>query len=129
MTGPMTGTRFPTSGRFAVATKSPLTGILLTTTSSGFWGVELKRTGHDGIVFEGKAERPDAIIERITPQSLQEVIQALWGIDENCLRSLRVYKHEAFVREEARLVPIMRHKSFVSSNRQPALSESLNAEL
>jgi radical SAM family uncharacterized protein/radical SAM-linked protein len=58
----------------------------------------------------------------------QEVIQALWGIDENCLRSLRVYKHEAFVREEARLVPIMHHKPLVSSNRQLALSEPLNPE-
>jgi aldehyde:ferredoxin oxidoreductase len=53
MTGPVTGTRFPTSGRFAVGGKSPLTGILATATSSGFWGPELKRTGHDGIIFEG----------------------------------------------------------------------------
>ncbi|MEW6441426.1 MAG: aldehyde ferredoxin oxidoreductase family protein [bacterium] len=58
MTGPVTGTAFPTSGRFVVATKSPLTGILATSASSGFWGVELKRTGHDGIIFEGKAARP-----------------------------------------------------------------------
>ncbi len=58
MTGPVTGTRFPTSGRFAVAAKSPLTGIMTTSTSSGFWGVELKKTGHDGIIFEGKAEKP-----------------------------------------------------------------------
>ncbi len=58
MTGPVTGTRYPTSGRFSVAAKSPLTGILATSTSSGFWGMELKRCGFDGIVFSGKAEKP-----------------------------------------------------------------------
>jgi len=58
MTGPITGTRFPTSGRFTVAGKSPLTGILATSTSSGFWGVELKHCGFDGIVFSGKADKP-----------------------------------------------------------------------
>ena len=49
MTGPVTGTRFPTSGRFVVAAKSPLTNMLTTAASSGFWGVELKKTGYDGI--------------------------------------------------------------------------------
>jgi len=58
MTGPVTGTRFPTSGRFAVAAKSPLTGVMATSTSSGFWGLELKRCGFDGIVFTGKSEKP-----------------------------------------------------------------------
>ncbi|RLB34821.1 MAG: aldehyde ferredoxin oxidoreductase [Deltaproteobacteria bacterium] len=58
MTGPVTGTRFPTSGRFTVGTKSPLTGIMVTSTSSGFWGVELKKTGFDGIIFEGRSEKP-----------------------------------------------------------------------
>jgi aldehyde:ferredoxin oxidoreductase len=58
MTGPVTGTRFPTSGRFTVAAKSPLTGILANATSSGFWGVELKKCGFDGIVFSGKADKP-----------------------------------------------------------------------
>ena len=45
MTGPVTGTRYPTSGRYIVGSKSPLTGIMTTSTSSGFFGNELKRTG------------------------------------------------------------------------------------
>ena len=58
MTGPITGTRFPTSGRFTVAAKSPLTGVMANATSSGFWGVELKKCGYDGIVFTGKSKKP-----------------------------------------------------------------------
>lgn len=80
MTGPVTGTRFPTSGRFVVAAKSPLTGIMTTATSSGFWGVEFKRTGHDGIVLEGKAEKPvylEILDDRVTLKDASD----LWGKD------------------------------------------------
>ena len=80
MTGPVTGTAFPTSGRFCVAAKSPLTGILATATSSGFWGVELKRTGHDGIVFEGKAQRPVYLEIQDDQVSLKDASD-LWGKD------------------------------------------------
>jgi len=80
MTGPVTGTAFPTSGRFVVAAKSPLTGILSTSSSSGFWGVELKRTGHDGIVFEGKANRPVYLEIQDDQVSLKDASD-LWGKD------------------------------------------------
>lgn len=58
MTGPFTGTRIPTSGRHAVVTKSPLTGIWTEADVGGTWGYELKRTGFDGIIFKGKASEP-----------------------------------------------------------------------
>jgi len=80
MTGPVTGTRFPTSGRYVVGAKSPLTGILVTSTTSGFWGRELKMTGHDGIVFKGKAERPvylEIINDRIELKDASDI----WGKD------------------------------------------------
>jgi aldehyde:ferredoxin oxidoreductase len=80
MTGPVTGTRFPTSGRFAVAAKSPQTGIMTTSTSSGFWGVELKKTGHDGIVFEGKSEKP-VYMEILDDQITLKDAADLWGKD------------------------------------------------
>jgi aldehyde:ferredoxin oxidoreductase len=80
MTGPVTGTRFPTSGRFVVGTKSPLTGIMTTSTSSGFWGVELKKTGHDGIVFEGKAEKP-VYLEITDEGAVLKDASDLWGKD------------------------------------------------
>ena len=56
-TGPLTGTRVPT-GRYVVVFKSPLTGILGWSSSAGHWGPELKYAGYDGLVIEGKAEKP-----------------------------------------------------------------------
>ncbi len=82
MTGPVTGTRFPTSGRFVVAGKSPLTGIFASSSSSGFWGVELKRTGHDGIIFEGKADRP-VYLEIVDGKPALKDASDLWGKDAN----------------------------------------------
>jgi aldehyde:ferredoxin oxidoreductase len=80
MTGPVTGSRFPTSGRWVAATKSPLTGILTTSTSSGFWGVELKKTGHDGIIFEGRSEKP-VYLEINDDQVALKDASDIWGKD------------------------------------------------
>lgn len=57
-TGALTGAPVPTSGRYMVVTKSPLTGGIATANSGGFWGVKFKSTGHDAIIFEGKADKP-----------------------------------------------------------------------
>jgi aldehyde:ferredoxin oxidoreductase len=58
MTGPLTGTMIPWSGRHCVATVSPLTGIWGEAYAGGTWGRELKRAGFDGIVITGKAAQP-----------------------------------------------------------------------
>jgi aldehyde:ferredoxin oxidoreductase len=57
-TGPLTGTRVQTSGRFSVTTKSPLTGTILDANSGGTWGVTLKRAGYDALIVQGESERP-----------------------------------------------------------------------
>ena len=57
-TGLLTGTPSPTGGRYMVITKGPLTGTIASSNSGGFFGAELKFTGHDMIIFEGKAEKP-----------------------------------------------------------------------
>ena len=56
MTGPLTGTFIPWSGRHCVATISPLTGIWGESYAGGTWGRELKKAGLDGIVVTGKAD-------------------------------------------------------------------------
>ena len=56
--GVMTGTTLPSTGRHAVGAKSPLTGALASGETGGYWGVELKKTGFDAIVIQGKAETP-----------------------------------------------------------------------
>ncbi|MGE5676949.1 MAG: aldehyde ferredoxin oxidoreductase family protein, partial [Pseudomonadota bacterium] len=58
ITGPLTGTPTPTGGRYMVVTKSPLTGTVACSNSGGYWGAELKNAGLDGIIFEGKSDKP-----------------------------------------------------------------------
>ncbi|MHA1378930.1 MAG: aldehyde ferredoxin oxidoreductase family protein [Candidatus Helarchaeota archaeon] len=58
MTGPLTATPAPTTGRYVVCAKSPLTNIWGESTASGLWGAELKLAGFDGILFVGKAKKP-----------------------------------------------------------------------
>jgi len=58
MSGPLTGTISPSAGRYDVVAKSPLTGIWGHANSGGQWGVHLKRSGFDGIIFEGISPKP-----------------------------------------------------------------------
>ncbi|MFQ5762300.1 MAG: aldehyde ferredoxin oxidoreductase family protein [Candidatus Bathyarchaeia archaeon] len=58
MTGPVTGTPFPLSGRHHIITKSPLTGAFGDANSGGNFGAMLRRTGHDGIIFSGASDKP-----------------------------------------------------------------------
>lgn len=58
MTGPMTGTSSPTSGRYMVVTKSPLNNMIASSNSGGIWGAKLKYAGWDGLIVEGKSEKP-----------------------------------------------------------------------
>lgn len=57
-TGALTGAPVPTSGRYMVISKSPLTGTIAIANSGGYWGPKFKATGHDAIIFEGKADKP-----------------------------------------------------------------------
>lgn len=56
--GILTGTVLPGTGRHAVGGKSPLTGALASGEAGGWWGAECKQAGFDGVVIQGKAEKP-----------------------------------------------------------------------
>jgi aldehyde:ferredoxin oxidoreductase len=58
MTSPLTGLPFSGQSRAAVNAKSPLTGAIGDSQAGGFFPVELKATGFDGLVVYGKANRP-----------------------------------------------------------------------
>lgn len=58
MTGPLTGTSGPTTGRFVVCGKSPATGLWAESNIGGFWGPELRAAGYDGLWITGKASEP-----------------------------------------------------------------------
>ncbi len=57
ITGPMTGASAPSTGRYMVVTKSPLTGMIACSNSGGIWGAKLKYAGWDAIIVEGEAPK------------------------------------------------------------------------
>ncbi len=58
VTSPLVGSRLTTSSKFAVVTKSPLTGLIGDSLSSSFMATELKKTGCDALVITGKSASP-----------------------------------------------------------------------
>jgi aldehyde:ferredoxin oxidoreductase len=57
MPGIMMGSGAPCSGKFAAASKSPLTGIFTTSSCGGPFGMALKTSGWDGLLIKGRAAR------------------------------------------------------------------------
>ncbi len=79
MTGPLTGTQSPSAGRYSVVAKSPLTNLWGQANSAGFWGKDFKRSGFDGVIFEGESEKP---VYLLTEDGRAELKNAgdLWGL-------------------------------------------------
>ena len=83
MTGPITGTLAPTSGRFEVCGVAPQAYPRPHYTRScvgGHWGPELKYAGYDGIVVKGRAESPVCLWINDRQASLVDAGN-LWGLD------------------------------------------------
>ncbi|MFX1470642.1 MAG: aldehyde ferredoxin oxidoreductase family protein [Promethearchaeota archaeon] len=78
MTGPLTGTPSPSTGRYSVVAKSPLTGVWGQANSAGFWGRDLKRSGFDGIIFEGISPKPVYLVTEDGKAELRDASH-LWG--------------------------------------------------
>jgi aldehyde:ferredoxin oxidoreductase len=55
---PLVGTGLTTTAKYAVVTKSPLTGFIADSLSSSFFALELKRVAIDALVITGKAATP-----------------------------------------------------------------------
>ncbi len=77
-TGPLTGTTAPTSGRWSVVCKGPLTGAIACSNSGGFFGAELKNAGWDMIIFEGKSDKPVYLDIKNDQAELKDASD-LWG--------------------------------------------------
>ncbi len=80
MTGPLTGTFASSAGRSVVVAKAPLTGTIGCCNTGGHFGPELKFAGFDGIIFEGKAEKPVYLWIHDDEISLKSA-EHLWGKD------------------------------------------------
>jgi len=83
MTGPLTGTLAPTSGRMVFAGIAPQAYPKPHYTRSnmgGYFGAELKYAGYDGIIVEGKAKKPIYIWIKDENIEIRNATQ-LWGLD------------------------------------------------
>ncbi len=58
MTSPLTGTGAPSSSRYDISAKSPLTGAIGHSNSGGNFGMHLKKAGWDGMIVRGKSPKP-----------------------------------------------------------------------
>ncbi|CAB1065954.1 Tungsten-containing aldehyde:ferredoxin oxidoreductase (EC [Olavius sp. associated proteobacterium Delta 1] len=79
-TGPLTGTKTPTGGRYMAVCKSPLTGGWGDANSGGFFGSELKAAGWDAVFVSGMAPSPQYLMVTDDKIELKDAAQ-LWGKD------------------------------------------------
>ncbi|MGD2143500.1 MAG: aldehyde ferredoxin oxidoreductase family protein [Anaerolineae bacterium] len=77
-TGPLTDTPAPTGNRYMVVTKAPLTGAISVSNAGGMYPTEMKRTGYDMFIFEGKAEQPVYVWIKDRQVEIRPA-QSLWG--------------------------------------------------
>lgn len=80
MTGPLTGTTLPGTGRFTVCAKSPLTNIWGEGNCGGNFGPELKFAGYDGIIVKGVSEKPVYLYIEDGKAEIRSA-DGLWGRD------------------------------------------------
>lgn len=80
MTGPLVGTAMPSASRFSVCAISPLTRIWGEANSGGYFGNDLRAAGYDGVICEGRAERP-VWLAIVDGQVSLHPADELWGLD------------------------------------------------
>jgi aldehyde:ferredoxin oxidoreductase len=79
-TGPLTGTKTPTGGRYMAVCKSPLTGGWGDANSGGYFGSEIKAAGWDAVFVSGIADAPRYLM--ITDDRIEiKDATGLWGLD------------------------------------------------
>ena len=82
VTGPLTATPTPGSGRHTVTTKSPITEAWVDSNSGGYWGPELKHAGYDAIFISGASPSPVYLVIVDGKVELRDA-NHLWGKDTN----------------------------------------------
>ncbi|NVM55591.1 MAG: aldehyde ferredoxin oxidoreductase family protein [Candidatus Helarchaeota archaeon] len=78
--GPLTSTVVPTSGRFSLVTKSPLTNTIMHSNSGGFWGTIFKRCGFDALYITGKLKGEPGYLLIDGPNVEIKDGKDLWGL-------------------------------------------------
>lgn len=80
MAGPLTGLPLPSSGKIVIAAKSPLTYGYGDGNIGTNFSVHLRKAGYDGIVVEGKANKPTYIYIENDKVEFRDASH-LWGLD------------------------------------------------
>jgi aldehyde:ferredoxin oxidoreductase len=91
-TGTLNGTLAPSSGRFVVGGKSPLTGILGDANCGGQYGPEIKYAGYDAMILKGKSTNPVYINIQNDKVEILDA-QELWGHDSEDTEETLRKKH------------------------------------
>ncbi|MFC1994993.1 aldehyde ferredoxin oxidoreductase family protein [Chloroflexota bacterium] len=84
MTGPMGGTVVPSASRVSIGCISPMTypaEDYIRSNFGGHWGAELKFAGYDGIIVQGKANKPVWLWINDGKVELRDA-SAYWGQDQ-----------------------------------------------
>ncbi len=79
--GPVTGTSVPTSGRFSLVTKSPLTNTIFYSNTGGVVGVYFKKCGYDALIIEGVLDAPGYLLLDGESEPQLKSAEDLWGLD------------------------------------------------
>jgi len=94
---PLVGTGLTTTAKFAVVTKSPLTGFIADSLSSSHFAIELKRLGIDALIVTGRA----AAFSYLSIQNGNVAIR-----DAASLRGKSAIESESLIRSEFNLPAI-----------------------
>ncbi len=90
MLGPLTGTEAKMSGRLAVVTKSPLTGTVVDSHMGGWTAAKLKWAGFDGLIFEGRSNKPVYAYVENGEVTLKDASD-IWGLGvHETVRAMRI---------------------------------------
>jgi len=79
---PLVGSPLTTSAKFAVVSKSPLTGRINDSLASSGFAIAGKQTGHDALVLVGKASVPSILVVDDGAMRL-EPADDLWGLSNS----------------------------------------------
>ncbi len=78
--GPFTGTKIPCSGRHALISRSPLTGMFAESDVGGRWGTALVKCGIHLITIRGVSDRP--VYAQVSPEGCWiRSADDIWGLD------------------------------------------------
>ncbi len=131
-TGPITGTLWPMSGRTVFVSKAAQTGIWGESHVGGFFGPELKYSGYDMLVVEGKAETPVYLYIEDSDVQLLDASE-FWGLPTNEATAAIQKKHNDPDLQVAAIGPagekLVRFSSIIINNARAAGRTGMGAVL